>query len=140
MKKDHLSFGWIMFLLFAVLGLVLEALHGFKIGWYLDVGNETRRMMLRLAHLHGTLLGSVNILFALTVGTLVGGSPTTLVRASKLLRLAAILLPGGFLLGGLHTYNGDPGLGIVLAPVGALAFVTSIALTVRLLLRRPPQV
>ena len=49
-----------------------------------------------------------------------------------MLRVGAILLPGGFLLGGLHIYDGDPGLGIVLAPIGALAFVASMALTVSL--------
>ena len=132
MKRDHLVFGWTMFLVFAILGLLLEALHGFKIGWYLDVGNETRRMMLRLAHVHGTLLGAVNILFAVTIGALSNSPAVTLMRASKMLRVGAILLPGGFLLGGLHIYDGDPGLGIVLAPIGALAFVASMALTVSL--------
>ena len=38
---------------FGTLGLVLETLHGFKIGAYLDVSNETRRLMWRLAHVHG---------------------------------------------------------------------------------------
>ncbi|MBV71189.1 MAG: hypothetical protein CMH52_07535 [Myxococcales bacterium] len=132
MKRDHLVFGWTMFLVFTILGLLLEALHGFKIGWYLDVGNETRRMMLRLAHVHGTLFGAVNILFAVTIGALSNSPAVTLLRASKMLRVGAILLPGGFLLGGLHIYDGDPGLGIVLAPIGALAFVASMALTVSL--------
>jgi hypothetical protein len=33
---------------------------------------------------------------------------------------AAILLPSGFLLGGFFTYDGDPGSGIWLVPIGAL--------------------
>jgi hypothetical protein len=32
------------------LGGVLETLRGFKIGWYVDVGNEMHRLMFTLAH------------------------------------------------------------------------------------------
>ncbi len=39
----HLRFGWWSLLVFLLLGLVLETLHGFKIGWYLDVSNSIRR-------------------------------------------------------------------------------------------------
>ena len=63
----HIRFGWFALLLFATLGIILETMHGFKIGWYLDVGNETRRLMWRLAHAHGGLLAIVNIAFALTL-------------------------------------------------------------------------
>ena len=111
---------------FALMGLMLEALHGFKIPWYLDVGYETRRMMLRLAHVHGTLLGVINILFALSLSALGDAEEKRVVSASKLLRLGSVLLPGGFLLGGIHIYDGDPGLGIVFAPIGALAFIAAL--------------
>jgi hypothetical protein len=57
----NLRFGWWSLLVFLSLGAVLEALHGFKIGWYVDVGNETRRLMFTLAQAHGTLLALVNI-------------------------------------------------------------------------------
>ena len=57
----NLRFGWWALLFFLSLGAVLETLQGFKIGWYLDVGNETRRLMFTLAHAHGTLLALVNI-------------------------------------------------------------------------------
>ena len=122
----HLRFGWVMVLFFALMGLMLEALHGFKIPWYLDVGYETRRMMLRLAHVHGTLLGVINILFALSLSALGDAEEKRVVSASKLLRLGSVLLPGGFLLGGIHIYDGDPGLGIVFAPIGALAFIAAL--------------
>ena len=56
----NLRFGWWSLLVFLCVGAVLEALHGFKIGWYVDVGNETRRLMFTLAHAHGTLLALVN--------------------------------------------------------------------------------
>ena len=51
---------------FATLGLLLEALHGFKLGLYLDVDQETRRLLWRLGHAHGTLLGLLNVGYALS--------------------------------------------------------------------------
>ena len=49
----------------SALGLGLETLHAFKLGFYLDVGNETRRLLWRLAHAHGALLGLLNVCYAL---------------------------------------------------------------------------
>ena len=43
--------------------------------------------------------------------------------------LASLLLPGGFFLGGVVIYAGDPGLGILLVPVGALLLLTAVLLT-----------
>src|SRR5688572_3702087 len=65
--RRHLRYGWWALLLFASLGLLLESLHGLKVGAYLDVSNETRRLMWRLAHAHGALLGVLHILFGLHV-------------------------------------------------------------------------
>ena len=59
----HLWFGWWALLIFLALGIVLEMLHGFKVGWYLNVENESRRLMWNLAHSHGTLLAFVNLAF-----------------------------------------------------------------------------
>jgi len=56
----NLIFGWWSLVVFLSLGGVLEMLHGFKIGWYVDVGNELRRLMFTLAHAHGTALALVN--------------------------------------------------------------------------------
>jgi hypothetical protein len=36
-------------------------------------------------------------------------------------------MPFGFLLGGLQHYEGDPGLGILLAPLGALGLLYAVA-------------
>jgi hypothetical protein len=44
---------------------------------------------------------------------------------------ASLLIPGGFFLGGVVIYAGDPGLGIVLVPVGALLLFTAVFLTAR---------
>lgn len=108
--------------MFGTLGLLLETLHGFKIGLYLDVSNETRRLMWTLAHAHGTLLGLVHLGFALTV-RLAPLDPARLGRASTSFVAASVLLPGGFFLGGIRFYAGDPGVGIALVPVGAVLMI-----------------
>jgi hypothetical protein len=40
---------------------------------------------------------------------------------------AAILMPVGFFLGGIVIYDGDPGLGVWLVPIGAALLFYSIA-------------
>ena len=49
---------------------------------------------------------------------------------------AALLLPGGFLLGGLFPYGGDPGLGIFLVPPAAVLLFVGVGTTARALLAR----
>src|SRR5712692_10309941 len=98
----NLRFGWWSLLVFLSLGGVLETLHGFKIGWYVDVGNETRRLMFTLAHAHGTLLALVNIIAGLS-GRIVDRF-TLRSSVSFALIWAAILLPAGFFLGGIVIY------------------------------------
>ena len=46
-----------------------------------------------------------------------------------LLVASIVLLPGGFFLGGLVIHQGDPGLGIVLAPIGAITLILAVALS-----------
>jgi hypothetical protein len=120
----NLRFGWWSLLVFLSLGAVLETLHGFKIGWYVDVGNETRRLMFTLAHAHGTLVAVVNIAAGLTARIV----DRVALRSSVSLALiwAAILLPAGFFLGGIVIYDGDPGLGVWLVPIGAALLFYSI--------------
>jgi uncharacterized membrane protein len=121
----NLQFGWWSLLVFLSLGAVLETLQGFKIGWYVDVGNETRRLMFTLAHAHGTLLAVVNIAAGLTVRTVERFALRPSVSFSLI--WAAILLPAGFFLGGIVIYDGDPGLGVWLVPIGAALLFYSIA-------------
>jgi hypothetical protein len=122
----HLRLGWWWLLVFAGLGLILETLHGFKIGFYLNVSNETRRLMWRLAHAHGTLLGAINILFGLTLraGYDVGFRDLRTISLSLL--GASILLPLGFFAGGIQFYSGDPGLGILVVPIGAVLLLAAL--------------
>jgi hypothetical protein len=121
----NLRFGWWSLLVYLSLGLTLETLHGFKIGWYLDVGNEIRRLMFTLGHAHGTALALVSIAAGLTARNVKGFELRPSV--SFALIWAAILLPGGFFLGGIVTYGGDPGLGVWLVPVGALFLFYGVA-------------
>ena len=125
-KADrNLRFGWWSLLIFLLFGGALETLHGFKIGWYLDVGNEVRRLMFTLAHAHGTLLALVNIAAGLTARSVARFDLRPSI--SSVLIWAAILLPVGFFLGGVVTYGGDPGLGVWLVPVGAILLFYSVA-------------
>jgi hypothetical protein len=39
---------------------------------------------------------------------------------------ASVLMPGGFLLGGIWVYAGDPGLGILLVPVGGVLLFAAV--------------
>lgn len=132
----HLAFGWWSLLIFLTLGVVLELLHGFKVGWYLDVSNETRRHMWTLAHAHGTLLALVNLAFAFSLKGFGGHGGRGLVMASRCLIGAGVLMPLGFFLGGLVIHAGDPGLGIVLLPAGALLLVAGVFLAARSLSTR----
>ena len=125
-KADrNLRFGWWSLLIFLLFGGALETLHGFKIGWYLDVGNEMRRLMFTLAHAHGTLLALVNIAAGLTARSVARFDLRPSI--SSVLIWAAILLPVGFFLGGVVTYGGDPGLGVWFVPVGAILLFYSVA-------------
>ena len=128
LRQRHLRFGWWSLFVFAASGLALESLHGLKVGWYLEVAHETRRLMWTLAHAHGTLLALVHIAFAATLPSVATAARVRTI-ASPALTAASILLPGGFFLGGLVTYDGDPGLGIVLVPLGAIALLVALVLT-----------
>ena len=125
----HLRFGWWSLFVFATLGLVLEGLHAFKVGAYLDVSSEPRRLMWTLAHAHGTLLAFVHIVFALSLG--IGSEVARRRLVSSCLVWASILLPGGFFLGGVVFYGGDPGVGAALIPVGAIMLLVSVMLIAR---------
>lgn len=127
----HLRLGFWGLLVFSTFGVVLEALHGFKIGLYLNVDNESRRLVWRLSHAHGTLLSLVNVAFGLVLDSRYAPRPPAAERASRLLVVATLLLPGGFFLGGLFVHGGDPGLGIVLVPLGALALFGAVFIVAR---------
>jgi len=123
----HLRCGWTALLVFLTVGVILEALHGFKVASYLDVGQESRRLMWTLGHAHGTLLGLVNLGFAASAERLSGMRGAAL--ASWTLMGATVLLPSGFLLGGTFLSGEDPGLGVLLVPVGAVCLLVAVGTT-----------
>ena len=103
--------------------MTLEALHGFKVQAYL--ASEMRREMWRLAHAHGTLARHpVPGVRGARRGPRARRHPR---RASPaLIRWGAVLMPLGFFLGGVLNSEGDPSLGILLVPVGALLLVVAL--------------
>ncbi len=125
--SGHARLGWWMLALFAGAGLLLESLIGLRTPWLLDVGMEARRVMFRLAHAHGALLGVVNVAFAASLRTgLVAAEGSALIWPSRLLAAGSMCVPLGFALGGVWFLEADPGLGVLLVPIGALAVVAAL--------------
>jgi hypothetical protein len=116
---------------YATLGLVLETLHGFKVAAYLDLTNDTRRLMWTLAHAHGVGLALIHLLFALTARLVPSSTQQQYRLISRCLVAASVLLPGGFFAGGAIYYGGDPGLGVLLVPVGAVLLLIAVFLLAR---------
>jgi len=135
--RRHLQFGWWSLLGFLSLGFTLELLHGFKIGLYLDVGQETRRLMWTLAHAHGALLGLVHLAYAVSIKVFPGLAERDQRTVSLALIAASVLLPGGFFAGGLQHHGGDPGLGILVVPLGATCLGVAVFLMARATLAAP---
>jgi hypothetical protein len=128
LARRHLRLGYVGLAVFVTFGAVLEALHGFKAGFYLDVDNETRRLMWRLAHAHGTLLSLLHLVYASTLNAAPGAARPL---ASGALTAALLLIPGGFFVGGLSVAGGDPNLGVLLVPAGFVALLVSMVVTAR---------
>lgn len=110
--------------LFASVGLALETFHGLKLGLYLNVENETRRLLFRLAHAHGALLGLLNVGYALSARAWPSLDDALSARA---LLAALCLMPLGFLLGGAFARAGDPGASVGLAMAGGVALVFALS-------------
>jgi len=129
LSRRHLRLGWWCLAVFLLMGIALEALHALKIGWYLDVSNSTRRHMFTLAHAHGALIGLIHIAFAATLDRLPPSGEAMLRSlrvAAASLNASSVLLPGGFIAGGIIVHGGDPGLGILLVPPGALLLLVAV--------------
>ena len=130
LARRHHVIGWSAVLVFLSLGAFLEAMHGFKVGFYLDPGNRLRRELWTLAHAHGTLLGLIHVGFAVGVTQFGKWSVGRLKLVSFFLIDAALLIPLGFFLGGLAPSEGDPWFGILLVPLGALLLFIAVALII----------
>jgi hypothetical protein len=124
----HRRFGWTALLLWMCGGLALELFHGLKLGGYLL--DPLRRELWTLAHFHGALLAVVNLAYVRWAEA-PGLPPAQRVGASRALIAGSVLLPLGFLLGGAWHYEGDPGLGILLAPIGGLVLLYAVVIQTR---------
>ncbi len=122
----HLQFGWWLVATSIGLGMLLDAMHALKLGFYLDASNETRRLLWTLAHAHGALLGLVNVGFAASLPKLARLGAAGRLRASRALVAGSLLLPLGFLLGGVFLHDGDPGVAILIVPLGALLVLVGV--------------
>jgi hypothetical protein len=120
--------GWISLALWIAFGILIEGFSGFRSPAYLD--DAVRREMFRLAHAHGTLLNLVLLGAAICARLdLIRLGPMT----SLGLGVAAVLLPAGFLFAGLWHFKDEPGLAILLVPVGAvLLLVTAVYISLTL--------
>jgi len=114
--------GWILLAVSLPFGVTLEALHAFKVAAYL--GSEMRRELWRLAHAHGTLLGVVCLVYSALAGAHV--APAARRPVARLIAWGAALMPLGFFLGGVLNAEGDPSLGILLVPIGALLLLIAL--------------
>ncbi len=130
LARRHLRIGWWALLAYLFLGALLETLHGFKVPFYLDVGNESRRLMWTLAHAHGTLLALVNVVYGLTVFWVPEAAKPL---ASACLLASLGLLPLGFFAGGLVIHGGDPGASVLIVPAAAVALAVGVGVVARAL-------
>jgi hypothetical protein len=120
--RTTLRTGWLLLAVSLPFGVMLEAMHAFKVGGYL--GSEMRRELWRLAHAHGTLLGMLCLVFTLLAERTVAEPARRSI--ARLVAWGAVLMPLGFFLGGILNSEGDPSLGIVLVPVGAGLLITAL--------------
>lgn len=127
-------FGWTALTAWALVGLTLEAMHGFKVSGYLD--DEVTRLLLRLAHAHGVGLAIVTLVHGTSGAPLFAERMDGGQRVGTLLRAGALLVPLGFAAGVIAHPESDPGLGILLVPVGAACLIAALAWTALRALRR----
>ena len=116
--------GWISLAFWMSGGLLLEGLIAFRSPAYLQ--DPVRREMFRLAHTHGTVLSIVLLVSGLYLAREMISPPSAALWS---LRLGTILMPVGFLLGGVWHYESDPGILVFLAPLGGLMIIFGVIAT-----------
>ncbi len=124
-QKRCRIFGWSALLGWAVFGLFLEAMHGFKLSAYLD--DALTRELLTLAHAHGVGLSLVVLVFGEAGLPLFDEQERR--SPSRALQWGALIVPVAFALSAIDHPEGDPNVLIWLVPVGALAILYALANT-----------
>lgn len=128
LARRHARFGWVLVLLSLCFGAALESLEAFR--WAPLVLDGWKTRLWSLAHFHGVALGLVNLVYVqwADVPSLSAAAKRA---ASGLLLAGSVLMPLGFLLGGVGHSEVDPSLGVLLSPAGALLVILSVALQTR---------
>jgi hypothetical protein len=105
-------------------GLLLEGLIAFRIPDYLS--DPVTREMFRLAHAHGTLLSLVLV----AVGLSANADYISPANAGKLaLHIGSVMMPVGFMLGGIGNYESDPNPLVFFAPLGGIMVIFGIVVS-----------
>jgi hypothetical protein len=112
-------FGFAALTGWASAGLCLEAAHAFKLSAYLD--HPLRRELLVWGHAHGVGLALIVLAYAA-----LGSAGESALRHGPRLRLAALLLPLGFVLSIFGQSESDPGPAIWLVPAAALLLLSAL--------------
>lgn len=123
LARNHRRVGWTLLFVALLFGTTVEGLLGFKAAALLL--DPIRREFWGLAHFHGASLALLNLVYVPWADRL---APSLRQRASASLIAGSLLLPLGFFLGGAVHPEGDPGIGILLVPLGALLLLYPIAL------------
>jgi hypothetical protein len=123
-RTRALRFGWTSLAVWALLGLALEAAHGWKLAMYLD--DALAQRLLRLGHAHGVLLACVHLLYAVAGVPLLASRDDGGRSTGRLLRVAGVLMPIGFALSAWGHSESDPGLAIWLVPIGGLCLLAGL--------------
>jgi len=129
------SQAWFGLLFWMSMGLLFEGLIGYRSPAYLQ--DALRRELFRLAHAHGALLSILLLVMNLYLLKQLISPPKIAVRA---LQAGVVLMPFGFLLGGVWHYESDPNFLIFLSPLGGLLIIFGIAaIALSNLKKRPPR-
>lgn len=121
-KVSVASQAWFGLFFWMSMGLLFEGLIGFRAPVYLQ--DSLRRELFRLAHAHGTILSILLLIVNLYLVKELISPPRLAVRA---LQAGVLVMPFGFLLGGLWHYESDPNFLIFLAPLGGLLIIFGVA-------------
>jgi hypothetical protein len=132
--RVHARFGWTLLLVSLVFGAVLEGMEGFR--WGPVVRDMWVQRLWSLAHFHGAAFGLLNLIYVPWADTraLSEGRRTS---ASRMLIVGSVTMPLGFLLGGIGHFEGDPSIGIFLAPLGAVFVLYTVVIHTLAVWRSP---
>ena len=113
--------GWWGLAVWLSLGLLLEGLIGFRTSAYLL--DPIRRDLFRLAHAHGTIFSILLLVTALFLERGLSSPPAAAIRT---LQIGTVMMPLGFLLGGIRHTETDPNLLVLLSPLGGLLIIFAV--------------